>query len=210
MENSQDLQILLNHPKRNWFIFGLCGALALLWGLPATEKYYELNSRETELQKKIAAGANEQKSLARSKQILSNKQTEVAALRAKTMSQENIQEFRDQIVGIARDSGCTMRRIKIADTPNKRDWYENDAPLDNRVHGEKEKKTPFKLQSQQLTVQVTGPMENVLQLLEKLATFDKLSETTTLNLKRSVEDQSLIEMDLEMLLFDLVKAGLET
>jgi hypothetical protein len=205
MRDETILRKMLTHPKRWWGVLIGSFGILLLFGLPLSDKYNELSGQRAELESALAQGKSLTQRAALYQKQTEKKKVELHGLEVQAISLEQVQRFRNAIVDLARDTGCTMRRIKLAE-PSKRDWFEVDQPLQNRPHSDKEQKSPFKLQTQQLTVQVTGPLASISELLGKLMGMERMYEMSNFVLRRSTEDQNLVELDLELQLFDLVKS----
>jgi hypothetical protein len=86
-----------------------------------------------------------------------------------------------------------------------RPWYDDDHPLEIRSRTDKDIKTPFKLRQQSLNLLVTGPIDRVSDFLARLSEQDLLLHTGNLQLRRNTEDPRVVEMDLDLILFDLVQ-----
>ncbi|MDX1962089.1 MAG: hypothetical protein SFX18_02985 [Pirellulales bacterium] len=204
MLNESIVRVMLTHPRRFWGVIGVTVGILFLCGLPEVDKYNELRAQARDFRAELAQlGALDQR-FARYQQQLDRRLTSLRELEKKALTPENVQEFRENMVELTRDSGCTLRRIRVQD-PQLRDWLENDDPLQFHTPTEKETKTPYQLQTQQLSIQVTGPLANIRAMLDKLSRMDRYFDTAGFVLNRSSEDTGLVDLDLQLLLFDLVK-----
>jgi hypothetical protein len=84
----------------------------------------------------------------------------------------------------------------------RRDWTENDTPVDHTRIADRGKDTPFQLVTRQLTIALEGPMANVKNFLGKLHGMDRFMHTKSISLMRG--SSGMTELDIDILLFELV------
>jgi len=76
--------------------------------------------------------------------------------------------------------------------------------LEMRARPDTDKKTPFRLRTQPLSLAITGNLNDVNEFLARLSRQERLIHTGGFSLRKSTEDKNLVELELDLLLFDLV------
>ncbi len=198
------LRHVVEHPKRGVIVITVTFVIGVVFGWPAVDDYFAAAENHRNLVAEVEEGAVTANRLTLYQKQLEKQTEKLRLLEARALSPENVEDFRNQVTGWVKESGCQLRRVKLAD-PHLRPWYENDHPLESRSKSEKDVKTPFRLRQQPLSLLVTGPMERVGEFLARLGEQDKLLHTGSLHLRRSTEEAGIVELDLELILFDLVQ-----
>ena len=199
------LRAVLEHPKRVWIITIVSLAILLVFAWPAVDTYSAAVSQRTSLLAKLEESEEISGRLAMYAEQLAKKQAQAQTLEAKLLTPAEIEALRNKLVTVIRDAGCTARKIRLSD-PISRVWYDDDNPLESRNRNEQDKKSPYKLKTQQLALAITGTLPNVHELLTRLSEFDKFLHTGGFQLKKSVEDGNIVELDIDLIMFDLIKA----
>lgn len=199
------LRPVVEHPKRGLIVIIATFVIGVVFGWPAVDDYFAAAENHRKLVAEVEEGAATASRLNLYHKQLELQIEKLRVLETRALSPANVEQFRDQITEWVKESGCQLRRVKLAE-PQLRQWYENDHPLENRARSEKDAKTPFRLRQQPLSLLVTGPMDRVGEFLARLGEQDKLLHTGNLHLRRSTEDASVVEMDLDLILFDLVQS----
>jgi hypothetical protein len=202
----QLLRPLVEHPKRVWIVTTLTLLVGLVFTWPAVDSYLAASQQRASLLDDLQEGEAIAGRLNLYRQQMAKKSAELAALEQKVLSDDELEAFRSQLVEAVKGAGCKLRRVRISD-PTSRVWYDQDDPLDSRARSEKDKKSPFKLQQRQLGLLVTGPLDKVFDLLARLGEQDRLIHSGNFVLRKSTEDPAHIELDLDLVLFNLVPAG---
>jgi Tfp pilus assembly protein PilO len=200
----QILRQVLTHPKRVWIVITISLLVAMVFTWPAVDFYLAAAQQRAQLLDDLQEGEEIAGKLQLYQTQVEKKNAQLSELEKRVLSTEELDRFREQLVEGVKSAGCKLRRIKLSD-PNLRTWYDQDDPFDSRARTEKDKKSPYKLQSLQLGVQVTGPMEKIFEFLAKLSEQDRLIHTGNFVLRKSTEDNNLVEMDLDLILFDLIQ-----
>jgi hypothetical protein len=200
------LRPIVEHPKRGWIVITATFVIGVVFTWPAVDYYFAAASNHRQLIAEVEEGTATASRLVLYQNQLQKQTDKLRTLQERALSADRVESFRGQMTEWVKASGCQLRRVKLAD-PQLRPWYDDDHPLDNRVRTEKDTKTQFKLRQQSLNLLVTGPMEGVSDLLARLGEQDLLLHTGNLLLRRNAEDPKFVEMELDLILFDLVQGG---
>ncbi len=195
---------LLAHPQRKWIVITITCLVGLAVTWPAVDDYTAARNRRAELASELESTLASTAQLAKFEQNVKSQLDTVADLEARVMTEERVQQFRSELVQLARVSNCRMRRIRVGE-PREREWYKNDNPLALRPVSDKSEKTPFVLRTRQFNVSVTGSLAGVTQMLTELGKKNFLMHASGLTLQKSEEDTDNVVLDLEMLLIELAR-----
>lgn len=199
------LRQAVEHPKRGWIVITATFVIGVVFTWPAVDYYLAAAAHHRQLIGEVEEGTATAGRLKLYRDQLQRQGEKLALLQERTLSGDKIETFRNQVTEWVKSSGCQLRRVKLADA-QLRPWYEDDHPLETKVRTEKDgKKTRFKLRQQSLNLLVTGPMERVSEFLARLGEQELLLHTGNLLLRRNTEDPRTVELDLDLILFDLVQ-----
>lgn len=198
------LQQFLTYPHRQKavIIVTLLTGLVVVW--PAVDGYIEARTLKKEARTKLEETNAEIAKLPRHAELFKKKQEELGALQRRTVTEDSAQRLRNDLVQLVRQSGCTMRRIRLGDA-TRRDWMENDSPVTGADLVDPGRETPFQLVSRQLSLSITGQMPKLHGFLAELHKIDKTMHTRTISLQRAGRNKGTATLDLDMVLFDFEK-----
>ena len=198
------LRPIVEHPKRGWIVITATFVIGVVFTWPAVDYYFAAAANHRQLIAEVEEGAATANRLVLYQNQLQKQTEKLRSLQERAISGDKVESFRGQVTEWVKASDCKLRRIKLSE-PQLRPWYEDDHPLENRARTEKDTKTPFKLRQQSLNLLVTGPMDRVSDFLARLGEQELLLHTGNLLLRRNPEDPQLVELDLDLMLFDLVQ-----
>jgi hypothetical protein len=198
------LRPVVEHPKRGWNVITATFVIGVVFTWPAVEYYFAAAANHRQLIAEVEEGAVTANRLGLYQNQLEKQTEKLRTLEDRALSPEKIERLRNQVTEWVKGSGCQLRRIKLAEA-QLRPWFEDDHPLETRVRTEKDNKTPFKLRQQSLNLLITGAMDKVSEFLARLSEQDLLLHTGNLQLRRNTEDPNVVELDLDLILFDLVQ-----
>ncbi len=199
------LRNLLEHPRRKWFVIIATCLVAVVAVLPAVDDYKAIAQKKVELTKRLERAQETAARLTALQGRMQHVERRVAELERRSMNDQRILQFRNELVGLVRECGCGLRRIRVGE-PRQREWFKDDNPLALRPTGEKLERTPFLLRTRSLSLSVTGSLANLARLLEAICRQDRLVHCTSFVLQRSDEDNELVVMEMELELFELARS----
>ena len=197
------LRRVLAHPKRVWIVIFITLGIGLLFTWPAVDSYSATKEHRAKLESELQEGEALAGKVELYQKQAEKKQAQLRELEAKALSPAEIEELRNQLVVMVKDSHCKLRRVRLGDA-SLRQWFDEDSPLESRVRPDSDKKSPFRLKTQLLNLAVTGNLNDVSEFLAKLSQQERLIHTGEFKLRKSTEDKNQVELEMDLLLFDLV------
>ena len=199
--NDQVLREALQHPKRHYgvIIITLLTGLVVVW--PASDEYFAAKQRTSDATAELAEARERISTLPRHQQLYEQKVVELSVLEKRVVSEKAAQDLQGKVTELGRKTGCSVRKALVGDAV-RRDWKANDHPLGIRS-GDKGADTPFRLETRQLTLLVTGPMTGLYGFLNELHKVDKLIHTKDVSIESSTDDGKTAELRMTLKLFDL-------
>jgi hypothetical protein len=129
---------------------------------------------------------------------------ELNALEARTVDDGRLPAVRDRLVELARQTGCSLRRMNVGD-PMTRPWYANDTPTDQRPDAKgREAETKFNLQWRPISISVSGSVADLRSLLEKIKAENMLVYTKSFEIYPSSVSRKALTLDMDLWYFTLV------
>lgn len=200
------LRGLVDHPRRGLFVIILTCLLALLTVWPLVDEYFVVVSDCERLELQIVDTEQEILSIDELRKLGHAQAARLEQLRQRTIGEQELHGFSSRLVEITRSAGCQLRRVDLGQV-QKRKWLEGDDPLRALPASAGAKETPFELCTQRVGLSISGPLERVQALLSELHALDKLAHTQSIQLKPNSDDRSEVNLDLELLFFDLRRAS---
>jgi hypothetical protein len=200
--NDQVLQELLRHPKRHYgvIIITLLTGLVVVW--PASDEYFAAKQRTSDATAKLKDARAQLGTLPRHQQLYEQKVAELSELEKRVVSEQAAQVLQAKVTELGRKTGCSVRKALIGDAA-RRDWRENDDPIEGTRSADAGADTPFQLETRELSLLVTGPMVGLYGFLSELHQVDKLIHTKDVSIESSTEDGATAALRMTLKLFDL-------
>ncbi|MEM9185561.1 MAG: hypothetical protein AAGB00_03605 [Planctomycetota bacterium] len=189
--------------RHRWLIVtGATFLASLVTILPQADQYLTLRADEDEKTEELDEARQTAQMLAGLRDRVVETTSELEALERRTLPEEAVSDFRNQLVEMVRESGCQVRRIGVGGV-RVRQWRENDRPL-----AEPSEKagpdTPFQLETRAVSLSVTGSMTEVRELLGKIESNGMMNHAKGLDL-RPAGRGGRVQMELELWCFALTR-----
>lgn len=179
----------------------ILAGLVMAW--PTTDEYIAARQRTHDARLKLEETQHTIAKLPQFTRLHQLKTKELEVLSERLVGDQAARKLQSDLTELGRQTGCTVLRVQLAD-PVTRVWKENDHP----VMGTKLKNaggdTAFQLETRQITLAVTGPMDGLYAFLEGLHRIDKAIYPRSMSMKGGNDDQ-VGNLDLTLSLFDLTK-----
>ena len=198
------LRRLIEHKRRKTIILVVAILTGLLVVLPAADEYNAARARLSAARLDVEEMQSAFDDLPRFEQLFKSKTQELQQLENRAVSEANAQGLRGNLVEMVRQTGCTMRQIRFGE-PIRRDWTTADDPVRGGSAAERGEKTPYQLEARQISLSVTGSMANLHEFMAQIHRLDQFIHTKSVALKRAEDGGNAAIMDMDVLLFDLVK-----
>lgn len=199
------LRRFLEHPHRQWIVIILTISTALVVIWPLADDYLAHRGRSRELERSLAEAQAAVAQRGMYEQRLEQTQEELKGLEARSLPEQRMFEFRGDVAEIARSTGCQVQQMRLGNADLRR-WRMHDDPLEAAKQG---KLTPFELRTQQFSLSVLGPLAAIKAFLGQLEQDGKLMHTQSLAIRPDSSDPRMVELDLQLQLFDLQSSPAE-
>lgn len=199
------LKFLLEGRMRGWtLLIGICAAI-LTMVLPAVDENRALRHQRTELAVQLFQRRRQLAGQDAARRKAAVKLAELQEWEVRGIPAEGIHQFRKQIVDMARESQCQIRRVRV-DAPVSRVWKEEDHPLKRNTSRDDTGDSPHVLQSHRVSLSLSGTLGGVRNMLDRLHAANRFVHCERLSLVPLRENRREAVLDIELLLFDLTEA----
>jgi hypothetical protein len=131
---------------------------------------------------------------------------ELSQAEAACVTPQRLTELRGEIVRLARETGCQIRRVNVGEA-HQRPWWIEDDPLSTEPPVSAGRPPArYRLRSQVLSLSLSGRLASVREFLGKLLAMDALLRPQKVVLRPEGEAAET-SLELECLLFDLEDGG---
>jgi hypothetical protein len=139
------------------------------------------------------------------------KTAQLAALEARTVDETRLPELRTKLVELARESGCSLRRMNVGAMAS-RPWKSGDNPIATNAgaataaSGEAAT-TGFSLEWWPVSVSLSGTDVNLRNMLERMESDGMLMHTKNFEMHPASAGRKSIDLDLELWYFNLARSS---
>ncbi|MHC4876507.1 MAG: hypothetical protein ACYTGL_08410 [Planctomycetota bacterium] len=196
---------LITHPRRRWIVTTGTLLSGLLFLLPAVDSFSQERSRYAELSEKLDASRELIDQKDHWQKRLQEQQERLQHLESCSVTEDELNDYRNWVTECVRHNGCQMRRIHVGE-PVYRPWMKtNDDPTEDRPPVDAEGETPWMLETRELTISVEGELGHINVLLDELHTTDVLAHSSGVSVRRRDDAASNVGLDLNLVLMNLVR-----
>lgn len=201
--NETPLERVCNSPHRWLIVTGVTFLIALLTVLPQADVLLAARTERADLEKHREDALQTTGTLPQYESRVLEQEAQLATLTKQEVDEEHVTEFRRWLVEAARQAGCQVRRVNLAN-PIRRRWATNDSLL-----AEVKKKlpikdaSPFDLETRSLSLSVTGTTPEIQALLRTLDTDTRIKQTNGITLRPSGRNRKQLQLDLDLWYFAL-------
>lgn len=201
--NEQLLRRFCESPQRKLIVSTVTILLGLAVLTPLVDDYFDKKESRRTLAEELDHARETASQLPKLESQVAEVVDELRLLEGRSVSDETVSAYRNQIVELIRDSNCQIRRLDLA-SPVNRPWKDGDDPLqEGNASDSSRKATPFTLERRNIQLSVSGRTQDIYGLLERLEKDTTLAHPERLELHSESQSGETVTMELEMLLFAL-------
>jgi hypothetical protein len=112
--------------------------------------------------------------------------------------------LRDELVGFAKDTACSVRRITVGGA-SSRAWTPGEDPIGPSEAKQAETTSPFKLEWRPVNLSLTGTSASLRSMLERVSTSGKLAHAKSFEMYPSSPTRQTLTLDLELWYYTLAR-----
>jgi Tfp pilus assembly protein PilO len=187
-----------------WIVITLTFITGLLILLPAVEDYSAAKERTQAAREKLEDTKRQLQNLPQLQRMFEQKKKALQALETKAVTEQNLDQLRENFHRLIRDTNCAMKSLVFSDSPTPRAWHANDSPLVMKTYLVPPPETEYVLNKRTAKLEIEGPMSNVYQFMAKVSQLDRFIHVNRVALERSQTDER-VKLNLEFDMFDLTK-----
>ena len=178
--------------------------LGLLVLVPVTDDYFDKRESRRTLRDDLDHARNAKKLLPAFEERVVAMEQNVALLDARAISEENVSQYRTNLLEIVQKAGCRMRRLDVG-AAIRRPWMHNDNPLQETAAPGTKDKTPFQLERHNIKLSISGEITDIYRLLEMLDEEPTIAYPRRMQLHSDQGHTTAATLKMELWLFALVK-----
>jgi len=139
---------------------------------------------------------------------VAEKTAELAKFDARTVSAESLPELRSQLMDMAHETGCSLRRLNVG-SPTLRPWHQGDDPLEppgSTNATSADETSGFTLESWPVNVSLSGSDANIRSMLNRMEADGMLMHTKDFEMHAANADGKMLDVDMELWYFNLTRS----
>jgi len=127
---------------------------------------------------------------------------------SRVVSEESLPALRTRLVDLARDTGCSLRRMSVG-AASSRPWHPGDDPIASLA--ESSAKTAgaasgFTLEWWPVNVSLSGGDANLRSMLERMEADGMLMHTKSFEMRPASVGRKTLDLDMELWYFNMARA----
>jgi hypothetical protein len=138
---------------------------------------------------------------------VTEKLAQLKVLEARTVNDDSLPALRGKLVDLAKETGCSIRRISPGNTMT-RAWSPGEDPINpDATIKQNEPGSNFKLEWRPITLSISGSTANLQNLVQRIAENGMLMHTKSFEMYPSSANRQTLTLDLELWYFTLARKG---
>jgi hypothetical protein len=138
---------------------------------------------------------------------VTEKLAQLKVLEARTVNDDSLPTLRGKLVDLAKETGCSIRRISPGNTMT-RTWSPGEDPINpGATNKPTEQTSNFKLEWRPITLSLSGSTANLQSLVQRIAESGMLMHTKSFEMYPSSANRQTLTLDLELWYFTLARKG---
>ena len=103
--------------------------VGLVLVLPLVDVYSAERNEKAALLAELSSAHQVAENLDKYESRVAEKTAQLEKFEARTVSEESLPELRNKLMDLARETGCSLRRLNV-ETPTSRPWHQGDNPIE--------------------------------------------------------------------------------
>ena len=195
--------------RRRWVIV-IAGtfAVGLVLILPLADLYLAERNAKADLLTELESAQQIVETATDSEARLAAKSAELKTFEGRIVDEKSLPALRTKLVELARDTGCSLRRLNVGNVAT-RPWHAGDDPqeLNETKAKPTDQPTGFNLEWRPVTVSVSGSSANLCSLLERMEADRMLMHTKNFDMHPDVEGRKNLNLDMELWYYNLARGA---
>jgi len=178
--------------------------VGLVTAWPAADEYFAQLDRQQQLEAQLASAEESASRLPALKSKAAEQALVTGNWTRRLVPSEKSHDFRETLIRLARDSGCRIRRVRMAQPRTEPMADPSEPPsqgTDKRKR--KKKKAEYELHTQGITLTVSGSLPRLKKFLAGLQRTGKMLHTKRFSLGPQRRESKEIVLELDIAVFDV-------
>jgi hypothetical protein len=183
--------------------------VGLVLVLPLVDVYSAEREEKAALLAELASASQVAEMMSQFESRVKEKSTQLAELETRTVSDETLPALRTRLVDLAREAGCSLRRLSVGAAAS-RPWYQGDNPIANpgqTIVKPADSRTGFILEWWPVTVSLSGSDANLRNLLDRMEAEGMLMHTKSFEMHPASAGRKTLDLDMELWYFNLARGS---
>jgi len=181
--------------------------VGLVLVLPLVDVYSAERNEKAALLAELSSAHQVAEKLNEYESRVAEKTTQLAKFEARTVSDESLPGLRTKLMDLARETGCSLRRLNV-ESSTSRPWHHGDDPIE--TPGQASVKptnatSEFTLQSWPVTVSLSGTDANLRSMLDRMEADGMLMHTKNFEMHPASAGGKMLDVDMELWYFNLAR-----
>jgi hypothetical protein len=204
--NEQTLRRFCESGHRPLIVIAGTFVLGLVLVLPSVDVYYAGRNEKSA----VAAELENSRRIAANTSLegrVNEKRAQLKTTEERTVNDETTPALRGQLLEIAKETGCNIRRLNVG-VSAARPWLAEDDPTVVRMDAKAQEGvsgTGFVLEWRPVNVSLSGTGANLRAMLERIAAAKMFMHAKTLEMYPPSPNRQTLMLDLELWYFTLVR-----
>jgi hypothetical protein len=203
----QTLRSLCDSRYRQIIVIAGTFIVGLVLILPLVDLYSAERAEKAALLAELSSAHQVAEKLDQYETRVAEKTTQLAKFEARTVSAESLPELRTKLMDMARETGCSLRRLSV-ESPTSRPWRRGDDPIETpgpEVAKPGDATSAFTLESWPVNISLSGSDANLRSMLDRMDADGMLMHTREFEMHPASAGGKTLDVDMELWYFNLAR-----
>ena len=203
----QTLRRFCESPHRWLIVIAGTFVVALVLVMPLVDAYFAGSDEKETLLAELDSAKQIAVDLDQFESRVGEKLAQLKVFEARTVNEDSLAALRGQLVDLAKDTGCNIRRLSVGGA-SSRPWAPGQNPVVPNPDA-KPNETPaaFMLEWRPVSISLSGTSASLRALLERVASSGMLMHAKSIEMYPSSPARHSLTLDMELWYFTLARRG---
>jgi hypothetical protein len=203
----ETLRPFCESPHRGLIVIAGTFIVGLVLILPLVDVYRADHSDKIALLAELDSARSVAAQLETTEREAAEKLAQLEGQEARTVDDESLATLRGKLVDLAKDTGCSIRRLSVG-AASSRPWGAGEDPIAPTATAKPGAATSgFMLEWRPVSVSLSGPSASLRSLLERIAASNMMMHAKSVEMFPSNPSRQSLTLDLELWYFNLARKG---
>jgi hypothetical protein len=181
--------------------------VGLVLVLPLVDLYSAARAEKAVLLAELSTAHQAAKTLDQFESRVAEKASQLEKFEARTVNAESLPELRSELMDLAHETGCSLRRLNV-EAPTSRPWRHGDDPFETSGQGKAipvDETSEYTLETWPVTIQLSGSDAELRSMFSRMDSDGMLMHTKEFEIHPANAGGKMLDVEMELWYFNLAR-----